>query len=178
MRRATFISRACLWRFAKAALTGVTLVMVSSGSAAVAGEADHLKCYQVTKDTHLPKQAIVDLLNEQFGEEPDCTVQIKGAFFCAPTIKNGGDDPRGGALLSDFLCYRVTCAHRHKQAILIDDQFGPRQIDIQDARLLCTPTRKIIPPTQCGQTTVPQCGGICPAGDKCQPLATGHCGCK
>jgi hypothetical protein len=186
MRNASFICRSCLWLLVIAVVVGASMVVVSSAGAQVPPpDPDHLKCYQVLQDTNPREKEIVDLLNDQFGLEKQCTVFTKSPFFCAPTAKFShdnrlGDDPRGPALQPDYLCYRVECGKRNKQTILVDDQFGQRLITIKDARLLCAPARKIpltAPP--CGQSTAPQCSGLCEVpGTSCQQGATGGCVCQ
>lgn len=181
MRNVTFICRACLWLCVTAVFVGASLVVVSSGNAQpTAVEQDHLKCYQVVKDTLPPSTEIVNLFNEQFGPENDCALSTRPPFFCAPTIKDNDNDLRGPALQSDFLCYRVQCKERNRQNIFVDDQFGQRQITIKDARLLCTPTQKVIPPPPCGQAHAPQCGGFCDVpGTVCKPSALANlCVCQ
>ena len=48
----------------------------------------------------------------------------------------------GGALKTDFLCYRVRCSPVNQAAAEVDDQFSDRKIRIGAARTLCTPTDK------------------------------------
>ena len=144
---------------------------------------DHLKCYRVVADSSPDNTEIVNLFNEQFGEEKDCALVTQGAFFCAPTEKFSrtspdGDDPRGQALKSDFLCYKVKCPKSGKRDILVNDQFGQRVLTVKAAQLLCTPTRKAFPPPFCGPQTGAQCGGSCPLADQqCVPSASGACVC-
>src|SRR6266545_7994847 len=176
MRNAAFLRRAWLWLFATAVFVGASGTVVPSGGAQTSADPDHLKCYQVVQDTNPREKEIVNLFNQQFGQELECTLITKAPFFCAPIVKFSrenpeGDDPRGSALESDYLCYRVQCPEREKKNILVDDQFGFRQITIKDARLLCTPTRKSTEPL-CGETTAPQCGGLCEVpGEVCKPLS-------
>jgi hypothetical protein len=167
-----------LWLFATAVFIGASLMIGSLAHAGTTPQPDHLKCYQVVQDTNTREKEIVTLFNQQFGQEPECTLITKAPLFCAPTEKFSrnspeGDDFRGGALETDFLCYKVQCDNREKQNILVDDQFGTRQITIKDARLLCTPAKKVIPPTPlCENTTAPQCGGFCDVpGKVCKPVA-------
>ena len=73
--------------FATAVFVGASLMM---GSLARAGgpNPDHLKCYKVAKDSNPRTKEIVNLFNEQFGEEKECKLVTKAPLFCAPTLKN------------------------------------------------------------------------------------------
>ena len=54
----------------------------------------------------------------------------RASFLCAPTVKWEIDDaivpndPRGDALDSDFLCYKVSCANDQKREITINASSG------------------------------------------------------
>jgi hypothetical protein len=167
MRNVDFFRRACLWVFGTAVFVGVSLVAVSSESAPTP-PVDHLKCYQVTQDTNPREKATVNLNNAQFGLEEGCTLITKAPLFCAPTQKfiDPPSTEQGPILTSDYLCYKVKCPTRDKKNILVDDQFGTRQITVEDARLLCTPTVKSTTPP-CGGTA-PQCFGLCDPGLQCK----------
>ena len=109
----------------------------------IPGEPDHLKCYEVLKDQNLQDEKEVDLVNK-FGLEPECNVTTKARLFCTPVRKfvdgGNGNDPRGGAIETDFTCYNAQCPPNPPQRVDIDDQFGDRGIKIKNARMLCTPT--------------------------------------
>jgi len=178
---------ATLRLFAMAVFAGASFMMGSVARAGVTPKPDHLKCYQVVNDTNSRDKEIVDLFNQQFGPELGCTLVTQAPLFCAPTEKRSGpaegDDPRGPALQTDFLCYKVKCPKRDKQDILVNDQFGQRVLTIKDAQLLCTPTVKASPPPFCGQEAgSPQCSGSCPvvAGftQQCVQSAAGDCVCQ
>jgi hypothetical protein len=151
-------------------------------------EPDHLKCYRVLRDQNPNKSVPVDLFNRQFGEERECRVNTKAALLCAPTVKvrtdidrdPPGNDPRGGPFTADdYLCYPLKCPRPATRQVLVDDQFGRRQIAIRTARLLCTPVDKIEPPPiECNRSGPPVCGGICPDRLICRQTAAGAgCGC-
>jgi hypothetical protein len=173
-----------LWLFAITVFAGASFMTGSSARAGTTPEPDHLKCYRVVQDNNPQNTEIVNLFNEQFGEEKDCELSTQAPLFCAPTEKFAqtspdGDDPRGQALRSDFLCYKVKCPKTGKRDILVNDQFGQRVLTIKAARLLCTPTRKASPPPFCGQAAGAECGGSCPfPNQQCVPSASGACVCQ
>jgi hypothetical protein len=122
---------------------------ISSGVALAKGDPDHLQCYEV-RDSHPSVGEAVKLLNRQFGVS-DCKVDLRSLQLCAPTAKFSdgspeGDDPRGEALDTDFLCYKVRCRPDNKAAAVVSDQFGERKIRVGAARTLCTPTKKELIP--------------------------------
>jgi hypothetical protein len=129
------------WMLAGLVATG--LPALNAGAQIIPGEADHLKCYQVIKDEAVPAIKEVDLVNH-FGLEPGCHLKVKARTYCTPVRKfiqgGNGNDPRGGALATDFTCYKVQCPPNPTRRLTIDDQFGQRDIGIRDARMLCTPT--------------------------------------
>ena len=130
-------------------LVGLVLALCVAAIAGPASaqqlERDHLKCYEVIQDANPPQSVDVNLFN-QFGLEPGCEVSIQSQLFCTPAAKvvigggGIGDDPRGPALQSNFTCYKVQCPDSPRRRLSINDQFGARDIGIDDARLLCTPT--------------------------------------
>jgi hypothetical protein len=123
--------------------------MLAANPAAAQLQRDHLKCYEVLNDQNVPAEVVVNLFN-QFGLEPGCEVQIEAQTFCTPAAKvvvgggGIGDDPRGPALQSNFTCYRVQCPDSPKRRLHINDQFGARDIGIEEARMLCTPTLSVL----------------------------------
>jgi hypothetical protein len=164
MRNEAFLHRACLGLFATAVFfVGTSVVVVPSS----AQQADHLQCYQVT-DSNLGKKQAVTTFNDQFKDEV-CKVVKKAKSICAPTIKNGGDDGRAGAVSAqDYVCYTAICKPKRKRTVhTVDDQFGNRLMRVGNARTICTPAVKS-PPLECGQTH-PQCDGECPVNTRCVP---------
>ena len=149
---------------------------------------DHLKCYKVVRDELPPGTRLAELSNHQFGDEK-CKLQKRASFLCAPTVKWKIDDaivpndPRGDALDTDFLCYKVRCANDQKREITINDQFGERRIQTTKAQLLCTPAVKVgWPNVPCGAASAPACAGQCPQQPGvpplvCAPVGGGACGC-
>ena len=123
--------------------------MFAASPAAAQLQRDHLKCYEVVKDQNVPAEVVVNLFN-QFGLEPGCEVQIEAQLLCTPAAKvvvgggGIGDDPRGPALQSDFTCYRVQCPDSPRRKLHINDQFGDRDIGIDEARILCAPLSVVL----------------------------------
>jgi hypothetical protein len=130
---------------ATAVWLGASMVGVPSVGAQAEVDFDHLGCAEVTKDSNPKEEQLVDLENK-LGLEPGCALVTKAAYICAPTVKfrldeidPSGDDPRGEGYSHNMLCYKVSCDKREKQLITLDDQFGQREIQIKEAKLLCTP---------------------------------------
>lgn len=124
--------------------------LIPAGSALAKGEPDHLQCYDI-RDSNPPVGELVRLLNQQFGLS-DCKVNLQAVQLCAPTAKFSkdspdGDDPRGGPLETDFMCYRVSCRPANSKLAIVSDQFGERKAKIGLARTICTPTKKELIPT-------------------------------
>jgi hypothetical protein len=173
-----------LYSWTIVALFGSSLVLLMPGGArGQIFEQDHLKCYQA-RDSNRGGRHAVELFNRQFlGEK--CKVSNKASYLCAPTIKVSvdgvikGDDPRGDAIdkiTDDYLCYKLSCQDPVERTVLVDDQFGRRELKIKPARLLCTPVDKIAPPPiRCEQSGAPVCGGDCShvPGTVCHQSAAG-----
>lgn len=170
-----------------ATATDLSATAVAQSDLPEGAEEDHLQCYTVVKDSATTEdKVILDLFNDRFGEETDCTLVTKARLFCTPAAKGvepnpPGDDSRGPQLESDFLCYRVKCPNPERREIsLVDDQFGARSITVKSSRLfLCAPVAAGATPTiSCGQSA-PECNGACDSGQVCQPDATGgSCSCQ
>ncbi len=116
-----------------------------TGDVLAKGDPDHLQCYEV-RDSNKSVGEAVKLLNRQFGLS-ECKVDLRSVQLCAPTAKFSdgspeGDDPRGNALETDFLCYKVRCEPPNQAAAVVSDQFGERKMKIGAARTLCTPAKK------------------------------------
>jgi hypothetical protein len=150
MANFAFAQRARRRLLAIVVFVGVGLLIVPAGG--VLGqqqpEADHLKCFSVTKDELERLKIRVDLFTPQFRDEEGCVAITPAVLFCAPSEKFSetspeGDDPRGGALETDFLCYRVFCRPPAQLTAMVDDQFAQRSIELGRTRLLCTPAVKI-----------------------------------
>lgn len=169
---------------------GVTLMASAAfagpGGAPVIYDEDHLKCYRVAKDAMPTGTRVVGMANKQFGPER-CKVQKRAAFLCAPTVKfnvndqNVPNDPLGGQLDTDFLCYKMRCENDLTRSMTVQDQFGTRDIVTQQAQMLCSPAQKIGWPTiPCNNAAAPACSGECPTGYTCDlpDAAAATCQCR
>jgi hypothetical protein len=125
--------------------------MVPSVGAQAEPESDHLKCYEVTKDSNPKNEEFVNLFNEFETDGLLCQLITRAALFCTPTAKfrldetdPSGDDPRGPRLRGDMLCYKIGCERRKKGTAQVEDQFGheEREIQFKDVKLLCTPAQE------------------------------------
>jgi len=150
MSRTITVPRTTLWLLT--VIVGVGLTLFSETALGQVVDEDHLKCYQIVKDENRGKIVIDELRTPQFvqGLETDCEVDQKAELFCAPTAKcrddrSGCNDPRGSAVPTDFVCYKLKCPGAREERMLIFDQFsGPdgREIRIKGEKLLCTPADK------------------------------------
>jgi len=145
-RNAAFTHGLRLWLLVTAVFVAMSLVADPSGVALgdvpiVPGDPDHLKCYKI-RDTNPKFKEHVDQFN-QFGLE-QCQLETRAEFLCVQTIKEFLDDPRGGPAV-DRLCYRIRCDRAVGKSRLVDDQFGKRIVEVQEARFLCTPAIKLDP---------------------------------
>jgi len=157
-------------------LTACVSLKTSSAVGQVLYDEDHLKCYKVVRDELPQGTLLAGLSNHQFGDEK-CKVRKRASYLCAPTVKWRVDDqivpndPRGAALDTDFLCYKVSCANDEKREITVNDQFGQRRILTTKAQLLCTPALKVNwPNISCADASAPACAGECPQQPGLPPL--------
>ncbi len=148
MQLVQFIERISQGLLATGLALGVSLVAPMDAVFAK-GDPDHLQCYDV-RDSEPSVAEAVNLLNRQFGES-ECKVDLRSVQLCAPTAKFSegspeGDDPRGEALATDFLCYKIRCRPENKTLAVVSDQFAERKMKIGAARTLCTPAKKDLIP--------------------------------
>jgi hypothetical protein len=148
MQQQNFVKRLST-AFIAAGLVSTLSLVVLGDTALAKGDPDHLQCYAV-RDSHPSVGEAVKLLNRQFGASA-CKVDLRSVMLCAPTAKFSegspeGDDPRGEALKTDFLCYNVRCEPANHAKAVVSDQFDERKIKVGPARMLCTPTKKELIP--------------------------------
>ncbi len=151
-------------------------------SQGTAGALDHLKCYSI-EDSAQPISYVADLQN-QFGLAPGCVILVPARLFCAETNKRidppvlpPGGGPSGTAP-GDFLCYLVRCPNDPTTPdFRVEDQFGRRPIQLDNARLLCAPANKLIcgdgisePGEECDPGSAAT--NVCPNGNACRPDCT------
>ena len=132
---------------------------------------DHFKCY---KAQGVPVNMNVNL-EDQFGVEPDVLVGIP-AFFCTPVDKNGEGIMNPDA---DLTCYEIDADQGAEQVVVIDNQFGQQNLDVNDPELLCVPPHPATPPMRLTGKIVfvtsgefnGNLGGLAGADAKCQAAA-------
>ena len=153
----------------------------------VPAQGDHLICYTMNDPLKFPKAAptTADLLAVQ----PDfaqrgCQI-IKPFEFCVPASKQNVQNPPAPLLNvpgqplgdDDFVCYLIKCPNPVPVPnYQVEDQFGLRLEQKFQARTLCVPARKFVPP--CDPAAYPRCGGTCADGTPCQKdTSTKMCTC-
>ena len=124
---------------------------------------DHLKCYRVKVQGNasgLPDVPI-EFMENQFGVEANCEVEVPPLFFCSHTRKEGKDDPRG-LPANDYLCYDVMCNQFDPapgitplQRVIAQGQIADRipqlpggwpiRINLRKPKVLCVPVEKLFP---------------------------------
>ncbi|MCC6847358.1 MAG: hypothetical protein IT294_02565 [Deltaproteobacteria bacterium] len=128
----------------------LTLSVTSVAAAQLVPIFDHLKCYAI-KD-YAPKAVYkVDLLPEQrppFNLETGCKVVVPAKLFCIDVAKQNAQPPPPGAApgpkASDYLCYKLACPKQTLPTLLVNDQFGSRDVTVKPPKFLCAPATKEI----------------------------------
>jgi len=158
-----------------------------------AGDLDHLVCYKMKDPLSTPARFdLLARLQPEFSRA-GCELVLDHddevrSEFCVPASKRNVVAPQhdpdlaGASLADDYVCYRIECPAAAKPPHkIVTDQFGSRHAGFGQPQRICVPATK--EPFVCGQTGVngkgaPMCGGVCPAGNRCQVnKATGQCGC-
>jgi hypothetical protein len=130
---------ACFWLLALAAFLGVTFAGVPP-ALAQQGEADHLKCYTIIQEEAPDGKTTINSLYSLAGvSENNCIIRHTARAFCAPAIKNGGNDGRGDRLVTEYMCYQLECESAQDRTLFVNDQFGTREITIRASKFLCAP---------------------------------------
>ena len=101
---------------------------------------DHFKCYDAKGEPVL--QTVH--LRDQFGDENALVGEPK--FFCNPINKNGE-----GILNPEvhLICYNIPDVgdkhghERHKQDVVVENQFGDQTLKVKNPKLLCVPSKKL-----------------------------------
>jgi hypothetical protein len=144
------------------AVLGATAATVASA------QIQHLKCYKIADPQEKAKYT-ADLTGIKPG--PGCTIVIPAALVCEPIMEvNLSPAPpgsNGAATGKGFACYKVKCKNTKTPVppVQLKDQFGDRDVTVKTAKLVCEP---LVTGIGCGDSTFPQCGGICPSGQVCQ----------
>jgi len=185
------------WRTnCRRALSLAVVAVTLGGAVATVHAADHLKCFKVKDNGKFNAAVALTALQEQFGVNENCTVKGKANLFCVPVEKTvqtfEGLDKNGASvqiplagddLIDDRVCYKVKCPKVDIAPELVTDQFGSRNVEKFKAQFLCTPaikgapTTTTLPPNACSNTTPPQCGGTCAAGEECVDSGQNECVC-
>jgi len=154
---------------------GLAIAVVGARAVHAAGKADHLICYKMADKFVIA--AAVDMIADLQPEftQRDCRL-LKPIEFCVPATKQNINNPPPGALdlvgqplRQDYICYLAKCAvGLVPPAKKVGDQFGVRIEQKYKPTKICVPAAKL--PVRCSES-VPQCGGVCPAGTTCKQAA-------
>jgi hypothetical protein len=98
---------------------------------------DHFKCYEVEESTRLEPRPYVSL-EDQFGLEENVKVR-KPKYFCNPVDKNGEGISDSENTLA---CYEIK-SRQPTRTVDIKNQFGAQTLVIDNAELLCVPSKKL-----------------------------------
>jgi hypothetical protein len=163
---------------------------------------DHLKCYAV-RDSLGSGEYTADLYPKDttnFVVEPGdvivggvltrgCRIRLPAKFFCTDVDKRNARSTRppfdpaqwtvDGPEAGDRLCYKLRCPPVGAKTLGVIDQFGTRSISVTGKPMwLCTPVvRQADPGSPCNLGGDGQCGGTCPAGERCLAISGEECGC-
>lgn len=131
------MSRIRLPLIAALALLVAALATIPAQAQILAEEvADHYKCYEIISSD--PFEPFSVTLRDQFGISESAVV--RPLYVCNPVDKNGE-----GILHPEVhqVCYEIREEPQPTRALLVSNQFGELQVKVQDARLLCVPSKKI-----------------------------------
>jgi hypothetical protein len=136
------------------------LLVISASMMALPSTArgqDYLNCVRVLDRSRYDQAPPLDLLSE-FGQE-NCSVK-KGAFLCAPSVKQGEDLSQVSEGVR--LCYRAKCTGGSmRDSMLLPDEFARagRVLKTRRSRMICTAAG----PMLCGN-------GQLDGEEECDPL--------
>ena len=118
---------------------------------------DHLKCYKI-KDSNPKVLYKLDLTPEQtqFLAETGCFLKNRAKWFCidvqktnVTVVKSSVEPPPTllpiqGQTAQDYLCYLLKCPETVEMSLLVEDQFGQRDILVKKKPdHLCVPANKV-----------------------------------
>jgi hypothetical protein len=152
-------------------LGSVTICLGASimfATAAIAGQLDHLEGYK-GKDLSAVKPPASNVVTNGFGSGT-CTL-TKAQFLLAPSVKDNGDDPRGG-VVGSFVCYKAKCTGPLPANTNAGTQFGSTTFASKKAQLVCLPATvcgdNVVEGTeQCDGTDASACPGQCQSDCTC-----------
>ena len=165
---------------------GIGLVMLAA-AAAHGEEADHLLGYKVTDADKFQPPPVSHRLTPTGLPINDCVLK-KAKFVLVQSVKDGGDDPRGGPA-GHFVCYRAKCAKSLPvNDPELDDVFGGHPLHLIKTQLVCLPSEihicgdNVVDPGEiCDGTAADACPGqcqsdcTCPSLPDCQATTGGFC---
>jgi hypothetical protein len=163
---------------------------------------DQMKCYKI-KDAQPGKQYTADLapkLTHDFALEPGdrivggvlqkgCRIKVPAKLFCievAPENTRDASPPYNPAQWTvpgpepgERLCYKLLCPPVAPKELAIIDPFGSRTIRLlgRTAYFCTSVTRQLPQNAECSLAGNGQCGGTCPAGERCLATSPADCGC-
>jgi hypothetical protein len=101
--------------------------------------ANHYKCYEIINP---PTISIPVNLVDQFGIQNGTVVRPR--FLCNPVQKNGSAVPNPNL---HYVCYAIDVPPLPVvRSARVTNQFGTLDVQVQQARLLCLPSSKILLP--------------------------------
>lgn len=105
--------------------------------ALAAAEADNQVCYKMKDTNQVDGEA-----NALLAGFLNCTVRVKAVMLCVAKDRDGGDDPRGGAL-GTTICYKAKCADTGGTLAsgTLDTQYGTHAttVDVDRPAMICLP---------------------------------------
>jgi hypothetical protein len=183
-----------------AAALGLSVVLASPAGAQTIF--DQMKCYKI-RDAQPSKQYTADLapkLTHDFQLEPGdrivggtlqkgCRIKVPAKLFCIevqPQNAREANPPYNPAQWTvpgpepgERLCYKLSCPPVAQQELAIIDPFGTRTIKLlgRTAYFCTSVTRQPPLNAECSLAGNGQCGGTCPAGERCLATSPADCGC-
>lgn len=163
---------------------------------------DNLKCYKIRDDLS-GKQFTADLAPKithdfatELGDrivggvlEKGCRIRMPAKFFCIEVDAQNAHDAAppynpaqwtvDGPEPGERLCYKLSCPAVPQQELALIDAFGTRTIKLLGrAGYFCTSVTRQLPQNgECSLAGNGQCGGTCPAGERCLATSPADCGC-
>ena len=181
---------------------GVALAAGFATSAAAQTVFDNMKCYKI-RDGLSGKQYTADLapkLTHDFALEPGdriiggvlkkgCRIRLPAKLFCIEVDPQDVHDAAppynpaqwtvAGPEPGERLCYKLSCPAVPQKDLAIIDSFGTRTIKLlgRTAYFCTSVTRQLPQGSECSLAGNGQCGGTCPAGERCLAISPQDCGC-
>ena len=184
--------------------TGAVVVLACAlrGSASAQVIFDNMKCYKI-RDSAAGKQYTADLLPKlthdfapELGDrivggvlQRGCRIRVPAKLFCIDVEPEDVHDvvppynpaqwTVNGPESGERLCYKLICPAVPQKSLAIIDSFGTRSITLLGRTgYFCTSvTRQLPSGGECSLAGNGQCGGTCPAGERCLATSPADCGC-